>query len=83
MDSLVVKTEHHIEVDVIIPCHNATTTIEAAVTSAMDQNIPQHLMNDFQQFTLTVTVCCYDDGKVSLCVCVCVFHHPIRKKIIY
>ena len=65
MVSVVGKTEQHIEVDVIIPCHNATATIEAAVTSAMDQNIPQFLMDDFEQFRFTVTVCCYDDGKVS------------------
>lgn len=48
-------------VDVIIPVHNAAATIEEAVTSAMHQHIPQHLMKEAHN--ISVTVCCYDDGK--------------------
>jgi predicted Co/Zn/Cd cation transporter (cation efflux family) len=50
-----------IRVDVIIPVHNAAATVEEAVNSAMDQHVPQHLLN--QAYDITVTVCCYDDGK--------------------
>ena len=48
-------------VDVIIPVHNASTTIEQAVRSAMTQVIPQHLQEKLDSYSISVTVCCYDD----------------------
>lgn len=52
-------------VAVIIPVHNASTTIEDAVRSAMHQTIPQHLTAQLENYTLSVTVCCYDDGSTD------------------
>jgi glycosyltransferase involved in cell wall biosynthesis len=57
------------EVDVIIPVHNASDTIQAAVESAMSQEYPSHgedeeASNEFQ-LEISVTVCCYDDGSTD------------------
>lgn len=57
-----------IEVDVIVPVHNASETIVSTVESAMTQIIPDEL--DFFSKTepppvLSVHVCCYDDGSTD------------------
>eukprot|EP00980_Cylindrotheca_fusiformis_P003776 scaffold834_cov123-Cylindrotheca_fusiformis.AAC.23 len=60
------RSEEHdkrVWVDVIIPVHNAEATIEDAVTSAMQQDIPQHLVHT--AYDIRITVCCYDDGSTD------------------
>jgi glycosyltransferase involved in cell wall biosynthesis len=52
-------------VDVIIPVHNASSTVEEAVRSAMSQTIPPHLMAQLKNNRLSITVCCYDDGSTD------------------
>ena len=57
-----------IEVDVIIPVHNASSTIKETVLSALHQEIPSTsqspLLKSFlQRYTILNTVCCYDDGS--------------------
>jgi len=60
-----------IEVDVIIPVHNASSTIKEAVSSALHQEIPSSpqqtpspLLEAFlKKYSISVTVCCYDDGS--------------------
>ena len=60
-----------IEVDVIIPVHNASSTVKEAVLSALHQEIPSSpryspspLLQEFlQKYSILVTVCCYDDGS--------------------
>lgn len=52
-------------VDVIIPVHNASKTIEETVHSAMKQSIPQHLQAELESYSLSITVCCYDDGSAD------------------
>mmetsp|Transcript_2927 Transcript_2927/g.5901 ORF Transcript_2927/g.5901 Transcript_2927/m.5901 type:complete len:1033 (-) Transcript_2927:1558-4656(-) len=58
-----------IEVDVIIPVHNAALTVEEAVLSALHQEIPgppsssQLLRTFLEKYTVSVTVCCYNDGS--------------------
>ena len=58
-----------IQVDVIIPVHNAADTLEATVRSAMEQHIPQQLLETdssfYDHYELLVTVCCYDDGSTD------------------
>jgi glycosyltransferase involved in cell wall biosynthesis len=54
-----------IEVDVIIPVHNAASTIGDAVESALSQEIPQHLRNHFTEWTISLAVCCYDDASTD------------------
>ena len=51
-------TERTIVVDVIIPVHNAASTVEEAVQSAMRQVVPKNLSLDFK---ICVNVCCFDD----------------------
>jgi len=59
----------NIEVDVIIPVHNAALTVEEAVLSALHQEIPgppsssQLLRTFLEKYTVSVTVCCYNDGS--------------------
>ena len=48
-------------VDVIIPVHNSSKTIDQAVRSAMNQVIPPHLQEKLNLYSILVTVCCYDD----------------------
>ncbi|CAJ1931962.1 unnamed protein product [Cylindrotheca closterium] len=55
------KKRQGIVVDVIIPVHNAESTIKEAVCSAMDQCIPENLLMD--NYEISVNVCCYDDGS--------------------
>lgn len=69
----------HVQVDVIIPVHNASETIEETVTSALHQTIPNELLNNLKggstpqlhvretktSFELQVNVCCYDDGSTD------------------
>ncbi len=52
-------------VDVIIPVHNASTTIQEAVRSSMSQTIPEHLTAQLEPYSLSVSVCCYDDGSTD------------------
>ena len=60
-----------IEVDVIIPVHNASSTVKEAVLSALHQEIPSPpryspspLLQEFlQKYSILVTVCCYNDGS--------------------
>lgn len=54
-----------IYVDVIIPVHNAATTIEETVSSVYTQKIPGHLLSRFSSCTIDVCVCCYDDGSTD------------------
>ena len=66
------STVSTIEVDVIIPVHNASSTIKEAVLSALNQEIPSSasgcspspLLKSFlQKYSISVTVCCFDDGS--------------------
>lgn len=60
-----------INVDVIIPVHNASSTIKETVLSALHQEIPSSpcdspspLLQDFlEKYSIFITVCCYDDGS--------------------
>ena len=56
-----------IEVDVIIPVHNASSTIKETVLSALHQAIPSSpsslLQLFLQTYSISNTVCCYDDGS--------------------
>ncbi len=58
-----------IEVDVIIPVHNASSTVEETVLSALNQEIPsspsQLLQSFLQKHVVSTTVCCYDDGSTD------------------
>lgn len=54
-----------IQIDVIIPVHNASSTIEEAVLSAMRQTVSLHLKPRLQGYALSIHVCCYDDGSTD------------------
>lgn len=56
-----------LEVDIIVPVHNAATTIEEAVESAMHQEIPKCLLEGPSSFpcSISLTVCCYDDASTD------------------
>jgi glycosyltransferase involved in cell wall biosynthesis len=56
---------HSLLVDVIIPVHNASSTIEEAVRSAMSQTTPPHLITQLENHKMYITVCCYDDGSTD------------------
>jgi len=56
---------HIVQVDVIVPVHNAAETLEETVLSAMHQNIPQELIPTLDDYELYVRVCCYDDGSTD------------------
>ena len=58
-------TTIRVDVDVIIPVHNAATTIYEAVQSALSQEIPSHLQEGLKNYFITVVVCCYDDGSTD------------------
>ena len=70
---LLVKQHQHqqrvIEVDVIVPVHNASETIVSTVESAMTQIIPDELdfftQTDEPPPVLSIHVCCYDDGSTD------------------
>jgi hypothetical protein len=76
-DSLLVKQHQQqqlprrrvIEVDVIVPVHNAAETIVTTVESAMAQMIPDELdffsQTDPSSPVLKIHVCCYDDGSTD------------------
>ena len=57
--------EKRIEVDVIIPVHNAVKTICEAVESAMTQEIPENLREELSRYCIDLAVCCYDDGSTD------------------
>uniref|UniRef100_A0A7S4R887 Glycosyltransferase 2-like domain-containing protein n=1 Tax=Ditylum brightwellii TaxID=49249 RepID=A0A7S4R887_9STRA len=61
----VVSIKNMVYVDVIIPVHNASNTIEEAVSSAMNQVLPpSFLEKEKMKFSrMDVAVCCYDDGS--------------------
>ena len=56
-----------IEVDVIIPVHNASSTVKEAALSALHQEIPSSpsplLQLFIKKYSISITVCCYDDGS--------------------
>ncbi len=56
-----------IEVDVIIPVHNASSTVKEAALSALHQEIPSSpsplLQLFLEKYSISTTVCCYDDGS--------------------
>lgn len=54
-----------IHVDVLVPVHNASATINETVDSAMKQVIPLHLQDYFSTRPLDVAVCCYNDGSTD------------------
>jgi glycosyltransferase involved in cell wall biosynthesis len=57
----------NVEVDIIIPVHNAAKTIEETVESAMHQEIPLSIFEGTSTIptTISVTVCCYDDASTD------------------
>jgi hypothetical protein len=57
--------EKRIEVDVIIPVHNAGKTICEAVESALSQEIPENLREVLSRYRIDLAVCCYDDGSTD------------------
>ena len=60
------KEELSVEIDVIIPVHNAAETIEETVHLAMYQVIPGRLLSSFlEKYSLSINVCCYDDGSTD------------------
>ena len=65
---IMTMADSKVEVDVIVPVHNASSTVKEAVLSALNQEIPlsqpsQLLKTFLQKYSLSVTVCCYDDGS--------------------
>lgn len=58
-----VQVASPIFVDVLIPVHNASSTIEEAVDSAMNQSVPRRLKSFFEKRFLDIAVCCYNDGS--------------------
>ena len=63
-----------IYVDVIIPVHNAASTVKETALSALHQEIPTSLSSSsspqspilqafLEKYSISVTVCCYDDGS--------------------
>jgi glycosyltransferase involved in cell wall biosynthesis len=54
-----------VHVDVIVPVHNAATTIDETVKSAMNQHIPDHLHGQLQGVDISIAVCCYNDGSTD------------------
>jgi glycosyltransferase involved in cell wall biosynthesis len=66
-DEVVTPSQLIIDVDVIVPVHNASETLEDTVRSAMQQVIPPHLIHVFNDIAaeLQVYVCCYDDGSTD------------------
>mmetsp|Transcript_63931 Transcript_63931/g.73505 ORF Transcript_63931/g.73505 Transcript_63931/m.73505 type:complete len:555 (+) Transcript_63931:20-1684(+) len=61
-----------IEIDVIVPVHNAAKTVRDATLSALRQEIPvgdsqsKLLRLFFDHYSIvSVTVCCYDDGSTD------------------
>lgn len=61
------STMKRIEVDVIIPVHNAAQTIVETVESAMHQVIPEARTehDSATAAALSIHVCCYDDGSTD------------------
>lgn len=68
------ETCHSIEVDVIVPVHNASETIAETVASAMNQKLPDRCFQNTKDVacwntghmkTIAVHVCCYDDGSTD------------------
>ena len=52
-------------VDIIVPVYNAERTLNEAVDSAMTQRIPEHLVTDFINAKINISVCCFDDGSTD------------------
>jgi glycosyltransferase involved in cell wall biosynthesis len=59
------KPSQVILVDVIIPVHNASSTLDTTVRSALQQRVPVHLLQKLEGYSLEITVCCYDDGSTD------------------
>ena len=58
--------QEKVQVDVIIPVHNAASTIQEAVQSAMNQEIPVHLQESLQpRYDIRICVCCYNDRSTD------------------
>ena len=57
-----------VQVDVIIPVHNASETVEETVKSALHQIIPNEFINSesaLETYELRINVCCYDDASTD------------------
>ena len=55
-----------IQVDVIVPVHNASSTIVETIESVMNQCIPHNLEHNIfhnNKRLLNIVICCYDDGS--------------------
>lgn len=55
----------YIHVDILVPIHNASPTLEETIESAMNQAIPLHLRDFFSRRRLDVAICCYNDGSTD------------------
>ena len=64
--ALIMKSSRQVVlVDIIIPVHNASSTLAATVRSALHQRIPPHLLPKLEEYSLEINVCCYDDGSID------------------
>ena len=54
-----------VEVDIIVPVHNAAATLEATIASALNQVVPAHLEQDLKNVDIDIAVCCFDDGSTD------------------
>jgi glycosyltransferase involved in cell wall biosynthesis len=73
MPKIKTKLQHHsedqgcdaIEVDVIVPVHNASETLVATIESALAQILPDSFLETWWGRLLSIHVCCYDDGSTD------------------
>lgn len=54
-----------IDIDVIIPVHDAAETLEDSISSALNQTVPKHLRRVFENIDISIAVCCHDDGSTD------------------
>ena len=54
-----------IHVDIIIPVHNAASTIHETVRSALNQEIPHRHTHELKDVIIDIAVCCHDDGSTD------------------
>lgn len=59
------KMKTNVEVDVIIPVHNASKTIVDTIQSAMNQVLHDDDHQFDNDYNIEVHVCCYDDGSTD------------------
>ena len=60
------KTNRRIEVDVIVPVHNAAATLRTTIESALHQvGLEQEQKQTTTNAISHVYVCCYDDGSTD------------------